>query len=934
LKSAEKCRLLQIDLRQWRKKQSHYTTRRESMRGLILTLGVLLCAYGRIYANWLEFNSGCSDGSEPVVRHGQTTERFITFDVELRGLKSESVCHNQDTYFRFNGTRGVRMATEVGYPEIPVVTCFVAVPDNVSLTVSGCRSCADFLDDVSVYPVPSQELTSESGITFYKEVFQKNATAYASTEWYPEAIAELSGEFRLRDQRIAIVDVYPVQYLASEDSLRVWSDVEVQLQFSESAPVISTSDLGPYEGLVRDKIIGYTPDPQPIGAPSPGSVYRPTDLTVAPPETPDYVIIVAGGLDGTWIDNFANYRAQLNGFDVLIAKTDDIFWQFRTYEMVLDPDLIRDYLETLWEFCSPGDRPSYLLLVGDHEDGSCTTIGPWFLPTFIESYHEYANDEWFVYFDEPREVPASFPDMIVGRLSVRDTETLQGMLDLIEEYEAPVTSPYPDNLQNRRFVTRLSGTDNDGMSTSDPWFPSEDWTSSLCDWMGYSLDSYYCGDGEDTWTVDPPNPDGSRMTSSDWVDACNTVFNRGSQVAFYSDHGDFHMFSAGLNWGPPAPDNFGVPDSTFDDDDVLALGSFPDHWHPFIMMLCCSAGSFDHTQFDHYNSGVYPSLCYEPTDGLPPYDFQSDCLAEDFIRNKEGGAIGVFASSKASSILYYGVIGESILESIYYHGVTRQGDAIAAGRFACLHEYWCSGGYFEKGLGQFNLLGDPALDLGDRVKYRNCCDLIISPADLERNLYPTNPLGEAGVIVFQIAVRNAGAVASGAFDIDLNVEWNETQYSLTEECVNDLLPGEEETFQFRWIIPSGFMEGDQVELAATADPEKASPDSWWPNNSASAAFTVTDTYPNDDNWPVRVPGSVKCPPVLIDIDGDGDLEIIAISGIEIMAFDEETAQILWRAGPYNFIGSESLGGFSVIASGDVCGDSRDELVSCHISNVG
>ncbi len=35
--------------------------------------------------------------------------------------------------------------------------------------------------------------------------------------------------------RVAVINVYPVQYLASEDSLRVWSDIEGQIEFDTSA---------------------------------------------------------------------------------------------------------------------------------------------------------------------------------------------------------------------------------------------------------------------------------------------------------------------------------------------------------------------------------------------------------------------------------------------------------------------------------------------------------------------------------------------------------------------------------------------------------------------------------------------------------------------------------------------------------------------------
>ncbi|MCD6587896.1 MAG: hypothetical protein J7K88_05040, partial [Candidatus Fermentibacteraceae bacterium] len=579
-------------------------------------------------AGWLEFGAGCPEGSQPVVYHTQTNSEFICFDVELQGLLSETLTHDNIDYLRFNQSPGTVPMDETGYPEVPFVTCFVAVPDGVDLDLSFHASCEETVECLPVYPAPCDSLVHEHGVTFIDEIFERDQAAYSSSEWYPSATAEISGEFRLRDQRVAIVNVYPVQFLASENRLRVWSDIEVKVTFQGTDPVWSQAGLGYYDQIIGDRLIGYEPDPDPIpmGLPA-GSVFRHDDTLIEPPFVPDYVIIVAPGLDGILADDFAAYRATLNGFDVLIANLADIIDEYGTSDYYfVSADIIRDYTEALWGWSTPGARPTYLLLIGDHEEPSCISY-PYCLPT-----KEYltpegdGNDEWLVLFDEPREVFSGLPDMIVGRLPVRDTDVLQDMFNLIESYESEAVPPYPENLVNRRRITRLAGTDNDGASASDTWKPSVGWTDSLRTWMGYEWDNYYCGDGEDTYYLNPPNPDGSSMTSDDWVDACNTVFERGSQVAFYSDHGDFHMFSAGLNWVPPAPDNFGTPDSTFDDIGVLALSPDPDHWTPFVLMLCCTAGTFNHTEAEHENINTYQGLCYDRHDSIP-YDFHSDCLA-------------------------------------------------------------------------------------------------------------------------------------------------------------------------------------------------------------------------------------------------------------------------------------------------------------------
>ncbi len=896
------------------------------MRKFGLLLIVLLVFAGLCYADWLEFNAGCPSGASPLVRHGITAPDYISFDVELQGLLSETLTHDSTQYLRFNQSPGTVPMDVTGYPEVPFVTCFVAVPDGVDLDLSFSASCEETIACLPVCPAPYDSLVHEQGITYIDEFFEKNPAAYSSLEWYPSVTAEISGEFRLRDQRVAIVDVYPVQFLASENRLRVWSDIEVKVNFQGTDPVWNQAGLGYYDQIIDDRLIGYEPDPDPIpmGLPA-GSVFRHEDTLDPPPFVPDYVIIVAPGLDGTFVDDFAAYRASLNGFDVLIANIADIIEGYGTSDYYfISPDIIRDYTEALWSWGSPGDRPTYLLLIGDHDDPGCTTY-TYCLPTMeYLSHYGYGNDEWFVLFDEPREVISGLPDMIVGRLPVTEIETLQNMFNLIESYESEAVPPYPGNLINRRRITRLAGTDHSGAFTYDDWKPSAGWIDSLRTWMGYEWDNYYCGDGENTFNTDPPNPDGSSMTSADWVNACNTVFERGSQIAFYSDHGDFHMFSAGLNW---QEENFGVPDSTFNNLDVLALTPDPDHWTPFVLMLCCTAGTFNHTAVEHESINTWQCLCYD-NNASPPYDFSTDCLAEDFIKHTECGAIGVFAGSNSSYIYIYKYYGKGILTAVFERGITRMGDAILSARLQHL-DVFTSTNYGLRGLAQFNLLGDPAADIGDRMKFRNCCDLIISSADIETNSYPTISNNGSRQAVIYVTVRNAGWQDAGPFVVTMEVtDGNSIPDIITAQC-SGLSAGDETTLEFRWNNTWFTPPGTLFLTASAVDPGGLAPDSWMSNNSAATSLDILDFYPNESGWPTQTAHSIIVPPVLFDFDGDGYLEIVIATESQICVFRSDSPGApVWGSDPYPFFYTpQGIDIYpSIPVTGNVAGNGLSEII--------
>lgn len=855
------------------------------------------------------------------------------------GLSADSIREDSRYYLRFEHNEGLSLTNQVGKPALPYIPCFIAIPEDCALSVTASVRCIEAVSVCPVFPAPLDSTVHEP-FTRIEEFFMKDSIAYVSDEWYPGSYAQFVGEFRLRDQRVAIINVYPVHFKASVDSLLVAGDIEVNVALAGAPQNWSLSGFDDYDRLIGDRIVNYRPG-SPSSVSGSGQVYRHTDVSVAPPFDPDYVIVTADGLDGAWIDALASHRAALNGFNVIIALRDDIWDEYASSEPWPTQGMIRDYTESLWNWSDPGNRPTYLLLVGDHEEQSCMNY-TYVLPTAqsdADAYGNYvANDDWFAMFDEPRSTYSAPADMIVGRLCAKEHSHIESMIDLIIAYEGEASTHSQEYLDRRRWITRLSGSDTSmpGGTGSDGWLPSTAWTDGLRQWLGYDWDNYYCGDGEDTWYYKPPNPDGSSMTSEEWVEACLAVFTPGSQLALYADHGHFHMFSAGLNWEEGGPPHLGVPDSVFDCQDIRNLDPPPDGSHvpPFLLSMCCTNGTFNHTESQHISENG--PLCYNDDPEDPPeFDYGSDCLAESFAKNTECGAIGVFASALSSAIdPYYDRMGRGILEAVFYSGNSRTGDAITTARLRNLEIFWDhSEGCWNMELARFNLLGDPAVDIGDRVIFRDLCDLVVTPDDITGVRYPTRSVNSVSTASpVYVTVRNNGAVESGRYDVTLEIareEYPPQTYSITD-C-HPLPPKEEVTHRFDWIVPDNFQVPVDVNFRASVS---SSPmESWKSNNKASVTSRILGFYPNDDGWPVQTMGSVKSPPLLADIDEDGDLEIIAAVGnTNIAAWNHDSTDPIWLTTGYDFNpiqqtpGQDEHDGYTVPAAADIDGNGTIEIV--------
>lgn len=855
------------------------------------------------------------ENSSPLVQFNGRWDELLTFDVELRGLLAETVTVDSQAYLRFPSSPGTVPSDEVGFPELPVVRRMVWLPDGSDITLEYSADCCDGIECLPIYPAPLDSLVTDStGAGWIGEYFRKDSSAYASTEWYPDTLARLVGEFRLRDLRVGIVDVCPVQYLAAEESLRVWSDIEVALSFDTTADWPECG-LGCYESLIRDGLLGYTPDP-PLWAPVPGIVMRPPDLAAGPARVPDYVILVASGLDGWWVDTLAHHRADLNGFDVAIARTDSVLSQFGGSSTAITPGIIRDFTEAMWDWGSAGTkRPSYLLLIGDHEDPAYAGEG-WFLPTRVEEYPStpwgviQGFDGWYVGFGDDPELPAVFPDMMVGRLPMRQVSELQSMIELIIGFEAGVAWPPSGGLAWRRSLARLEG--------ADMLEPSSGWTDSISGWAGYSHSDYFCGDGDPT-----SSRDGSRMSSRQWVDACTGTFEDGAQIIFYADHGAVHFFECGVDG------EAGIPDSTFDYLDTWDLTpSQQSQPHPFIILGSCSQSTFNWTDELQYDVAD-PYYYYYDTDSIP-YDFTVDCFAEAIIKQPLCGGIATYGCSWASIVGPFLIV--PVVESALCEGITRVGDAAASGRLMRFDLLW-AGGVWRTDITAFNILGDPAVDIGDRVKFRNRCDLIVSPGDVGMAAYPTRSTpGSGEPVVLHVTVRNAGAVESGGFDAEMTIDCGNYDTLLTAGCPG-IEPGQEAMLRFQWRLPSVVTLPATFTIGVSADPEHETPDSWFANNDASAEVEIADAFPNESGWPVLTPGSIEAPPCLVDIDGDGDLEIVAVCGTFCVCAYEPDGDLVWMTMPPSPPDPPGAMGYSVPAAGSVCGGPEPEIVIDCLSHI-
>ncbi|MCK5037233.1 MAG: hypothetical protein KAS73_15155 [Candidatus Sabulitectum sp.] len=856
-------------------------------------------------------------------------------------LTWETVEHHNQDYIKFTDSP---LMDSIGYPELPMITCLVAFPDNVTPELEFTFSDVREVTVDPVYPAPAMIISTEFTPSVV-DSFVQDSTAYSSGDFWPAERVRIIGETTICRQRLLKVQMFPAQYRASDSTLSIVSNFSVSLAFDSATAVWNTTGLGAFQRLIGDSpVVGYhQAEPTTVTSPTYFGEVDPED---GPSRMPDYVIICASGLyDQCYeaIDDLAEHRVSLNGFDVALVTTDEIMDDFGGTNPYLSPPIIRDFTEHMWESWTQtsGKKPSYLLLIGDHEDHSYFDE-PWFFPT-----HEYdglypadsppmqfeiGNDEWYAYFNDDRSINSDFPDMMVGRLSVKNggalqPDTLSALIYNLIDLEDPIQqAPLVDY---RRRILRLAGAGSDFGDTALQHYgysntPGRLWTGGFSDWLGYDYTTWYCGDGRD-FTYD----DLSLMKSREWVSHCLTELGRGAGVAFYTNHGSTHLFSAGLEWWPKyiEDDDFtkGARDSTFNNYQIEQnLTASQYHSPPFMLLLCCSSGNYNHTQSEHDEPVCWPELCSYEGYLTPPvhYDFGTDCIAEKLLKHTDVPVAGVFCGSQSSFMGSYARYGKGILEAIYSRGHGRLGDAIQSARLQYEDYFLGSSGSYRQEMGQFNLLGDPALDISDRVRYPNDCDLLVFAGDVDISEYPIEG-ATSTTLPLSFTIRNNGAQNSASsFNTEITLRNGSNSTVIDVNC-GEIIAGDSIEVTATWICPAWFVPPMEIDVTIVVDSDEDCSDSWRGNNSCVQTIQLNDTYPVDSEWlvdnrPLAAPGVINSTPLLVNLDTDTELEVVVLAGSTLSAYEDD-GTLIWQLSSEGFCDGNPL-------AVDLTGDGKSELI--------
>jgi len=330
--------------------------------------------------------------------------------------------------FLFDQVRGfdrVRLAdgdviSQVGEPVLPAQQVLVAIPSGSDAVEVHVRSLAseEFSGTYRIFPgQPPRRLDGSASPAFV----EPDEQIYSSSAAYPGKLGQLDGQTDLAGQQMAIVMVYPLQYVPATARLTLHRELEITVEtrpgrVSREAYAIFTERQ---RKLYEERVRGMVVNPQDVALNPP---MRGASKTL-PAGQFDHVIITSSSLD-SYFDDLVEWHNKRGLRDTVVTTT----YIYANYSGADDQEKIRNFV-----IDAHGTWGTMYFLMGGENGAVPFRYRTYYAGSSTPSDNYYADydDDWTC-------------EVYVGRITGGGSVQFGNAIDKILNYERnPPVSDYP-----------------------------------------------------------------------------------------------------------------------------------------------------------------------------------------------------------------------------------------------------------------------------------------------------------------------------------------------------------------------------------------------------------------------------------------------------------------------------------------------------------
>jgi hypothetical protein len=344
-------------------------------------------------ANWVSL-APAPEGSPPEVTVLESNLERTVLRLDVPGYYVEEV-ETEEGIYQLPRITGAGFLGEETHPELPVITHWVAIPDQGSVEIDILSEDSEDIPGPKVYPL--QNIDEEYYPT---RSIRKNQELYAQDTMFPSSPVQASEPMIMRDVRLVAVSWIPIRTNPARGGITVSSSIEVEVRHVASPganeKLYHHSRMTPsFYQLYQHNIINfdYLFDQ---GMPEPGGLL---------------VICANNSQVTTRLQPFIEWKRR-KGYSVTLATTAQTGSTYGS---------IKTYIQTAYNTWDP--PLEYVVLAGD-------ATGSYAIPIYYGRY-----DHGYTQLDGTDIIG----DVAIGRLSFETTSQLSNIVNKVVSYES---TPY------------------------------------------------------------------------------------------------------------------------------------------------------------------------------------------------------------------------------------------------------------------------------------------------------------------------------------------------------------------------------------------------------------------------------------------------------------------------------------------------------------
>jgi len=177
-----------------------------------------------------------SQPGAPGITVISSSDSQITLELVTNKFDVEDKVVGADTYHTISFPEYSHGYNEdPGKPMVPLKGALLGMQGKAPLNLEVLEFDKQNLSGYNIYPVPQRVLVVEGGVTYLKTEFYKDNVTYSQDILYPNKLAEIDYSSYLRNQEVAKIKFYPLQFNPVTGNIEFYNRLRVRLTWQTAA---------------------------------------------------------------------------------------------------------------------------------------------------------------------------------------------------------------------------------------------------------------------------------------------------------------------------------------------------------------------------------------------------------------------------------------------------------------------------------------------------------------------------------------------------------------------------------------------------------------------------------------------------------------------------------------------------------------------------